>query len=94
MRPDHGWLPFGGGVRGCPGGKFSFEEATIALVCMYQRFRFELEPGQVRNLDQKESRTACSAQTYNRTDIFDLRLGVHCMDACYLCRGQLAQSMT
>lgn len=51
MRPDHGWRPFGGGARGCPGGKFSFEEATIALVCMYQHFRFELEPGQVRNLD-------------------------------------------
>ena len=45
-RPEHGWIPFGGGARGCPGGRFSFEEATIALVCMYQRFRFELEPGQ------------------------------------------------
>ena len=49
-RPEHGWVPFGGGVRGCPGGKFSMEEATIALIRMYQRFRFELEPGQVRPL--------------------------------------------
>ncbi|KAK9827287.1 hypothetical protein WJX81_000437 [Elliptochloris bilobata] len=46
-RPEHGWIPFGGGARGCPGGKFSFEEATIALVRMYQHFSFELEPGQV-----------------------------------------------
>lgn len=47
-RPENGWIPFGGGARGCPGGKFSLEEATIAIIRMYQRFRFALEPGQVR----------------------------------------------
>ncbi|GBF88848.1 cytochrome P450 [Raphidocelis subcapitata] len=42
---DHVFTPFGGGARLCIGYRFAKEEALIALVRLYQRFTFDLEPG-------------------------------------------------
>ncbi|KAG2492006.1 hypothetical protein HYH03_009736 [Edaphochlamys debaryana] len=39
--------PFGYGSRFCVGWKFAMQEAKAALAVLYQRLRFELEPGQV-----------------------------------------------
>lgn len=41
------WAPFGEGQRGCIGQRFALEEAKITLVKLYQKFTFELQPGQV-----------------------------------------------
>ncbi|EIE26674.1 cytochrome P450 [Coccomyxa subellipsoidea C-169] len=41
------WFPFGDGIRACIGARFALMEAKVTLVRMYQRFTFELEPGQV-----------------------------------------------
>ncbi|GLC53338.1 hypothetical protein PLESTB_000733600 [Pleodorina starrii] len=39
--------PFGYGSRMCIGWKFAVQEGKVALARLYQRLRFELEPGQV-----------------------------------------------
>ncbi|KAK9803864.1 hypothetical protein WJX73_010382 [Symbiochloris irregularis] len=42
------WLiPFGEGPRKCPAARFAIEEAKIILFRLYQKFTFELEPGQI-----------------------------------------------
>jgi len=41
------WTPFGEGSRSCVGVKLAYAEAVIALVRLYQRFTFNLAPGQV-----------------------------------------------
>lgn len=44
--PD-AWSAFGTGPRMCIGWKFALQEAKIALVRLYQRYTFELTPGQI-----------------------------------------------
>ncbi|GLC67191.1 hypothetical protein PLESTF_000527500 [Pleodorina starrii] len=44
-RVPNAHAPFGYGVRMCIGWKFAVQEAKIALARLYQRLRFELEPG-------------------------------------------------
>lgn len=39
------FLPFGGGLRSCPGNRFAMQEARLALVRLFERFTFELPPG-------------------------------------------------
>ena len=46
-RPVHAFLPFGDGPRKCVAYRFALEEAKIALIRTYQKFVFELCPGQV-----------------------------------------------
>lgn len=41
------FTPFGGGARLCIGYRFAQQEALIALVRLFQRFTFALEPGMV-----------------------------------------------
>lgn len=41
------FMPFGEGARRCPGYRLALQEGVLALLRMYQRFTFELEPGQV-----------------------------------------------
>jgi cytochrome P450 len=41
------FTPFGAGARLCIGYRFAQQEATIALVRLFQRFTFDLEPGMV-----------------------------------------------
>lgn len=46
-RAANAHLPFGGGARMCVGWKFAMQEAKITLIKLYQRYHFELQPGQV-----------------------------------------------
>ncbi|GLI67209.1 hypothetical protein VaNZ11_011116 [Volvox africanus] len=46
-RVPYAHSPFGYGSRTCIGFKFALQEAKVALARMYQRLRFQLEPGQV-----------------------------------------------
>jgi cytochrome P450 len=41
------FTPFGAGARLCIGYRFAQQEALIALVRLFQRFTFALEPGMV-----------------------------------------------
>lgn len=43
-RMQHAFVPFGMGPRMCIGLKLALEEARIALIRMYQRFTFHLDP--------------------------------------------------
>ncbi|KIM26551.1 hypothetical protein M408DRAFT_56754, partial [Serendipita vermifera MAFF 305830] len=40
--PPKAWLPFGNGARACIGRAFAWQEATIALATLFQRFDFIL----------------------------------------------------
>ena len=45
----HEYLPFGGGIRRCPGSGFAEVEMRIVLACILQRFRIRAaSPGPVR----------------------------------------------
>jgi len=46
-RNPNSFVPFGAGPRMCIGYKFAQQEARMALVSLYKRFTFDLEPGQV-----------------------------------------------
>ncbi|MFC8827522.1 cytochrome P450 [Streptomyces sp. NPDC057137] len=45
--PDHAWFPFGGGARACLGARFATVEAVLVLATLAQRFRFDLDPGEI-----------------------------------------------
>ncbi|KAK9828027.1 hypothetical protein WJX81_001818 [Elliptochloris bilobata] len=45
--PHGAWMPFGDGTRSCIGMRFAKQEAHITLARLFQRFTFELSPGQV-----------------------------------------------
>ena len=36
--PPNAWQPFGFGLRGCIGRPFAWQEAQMALICIFQRF--------------------------------------------------------
>jgi cytochrome P450 len=46
-RPPFAYFPFGGGPRVCIGEHFAKLQAILVLAVLHQRFRFELEPGQI-----------------------------------------------
>ena len=50
-RHKYAYMPFGGGPRTCIGNVFALTEATIVLSMIAQRFRMELLPGHVMELD-------------------------------------------
>ncbi|KAJ9522015.1 hypothetical protein QJQ45_005047 [Haematococcus lacustris] len=72
-RNPNSFLPFGGGTRHCPGYKFAILEARIALVTLFQRFTFSLEPGQVP-IDTRAGITLTPAK--------GLRVKVHARPPC------------
>ncbi|WP_405607332.1 cytochrome P450 [Streptomyces sp. NBC_01508] len=45
--PDHAWFPFGGGARACLGARFATVEAVLVLATLAQRFRLDLDPGEI-----------------------------------------------
>ncbi|KAL3159252.1 hypothetical protein ABBQ32_011220 [Trebouxia sp. C0010 RCD-2024] len=51
------YLPFGAGPRMCIGIKLAVEEATIALIRLYQQFTFQLSENCVEPLDLKQAIT-------------------------------------
>ena len=50
-RPKHAFFPFGGGPRQCIGQAFAGLETTLILSSIAQRFRFQLEPGFVVDVE-------------------------------------------
>ena len=42
--PKYAYFPFGGGPRFCIGSTFALTEAVLLLVCLVQRFRWDLDP--------------------------------------------------
>lgn len=44
---ENAYMPFGSGARMCVGYKFANMEGKLALIRMYQRFTFKLQPGQI-----------------------------------------------
>ncbi|KDQ16558.1 hypothetical protein BOTBODRAFT_252416 [Botryobasidium botryosum FD-172 SS1] len=41
--PKNAWKPFGNGVRACIGRPFAWNEAIIALACLFQKFDFRMQ---------------------------------------------------
>jgi cytochrome P450 len=52
-RPRFAYFPFGGGARQCIGESFAWMEAILSLATIAQRWRLELLPGQVIELQPK-----------------------------------------
>ncbi|WP_377273013.1 cytochrome P450 [Peterkaempfera sp. SMS 1(5)a] len=45
--PDYAWFPFGGGPRACLGARFATVEAVLVLATLAQRFRLDVDPGDI-----------------------------------------------
>lgn len=51
--PPHSWKPFGNGVRSCIGRGFAWQEATMAVALILQRFQVEMaDPSYEMNIRQ------------------------------------------
>ena len=46
-RPQHAYIPFGGGPRTCLGSRFAIMEAQLIMAMVVQRFQLDLVPGQI-----------------------------------------------
>ena len=54
-RPQFAYFPFGGGPRVCIGEGFAKMESVLVLACLLRRFRFEVVPGQVMELEPRSN---------------------------------------
>ena len=65
QRPKYVYMPFGGGSRVCIGNSFAMMEAHLILTTMAQKFRFELDPAQVIELNAQVTMSSLHGMKMN-----------------------------